>query len=129
MKENKDLKLQSFSEKMEKEAVRMLEKYERAAEKRLEKAQKQNPRNHFFTQTFPGKKISSFCVHRHFRRAQKFYTQNLMDEAKKELQLAMKWEPLFAPSWVLKGKIELENKATQDDLEDISDIIEGKYKL
>lgn len=101
--------MQSISEKMEKEAARLLEKYGHTAEKRLEKAEKQNPRNSFFTQNFVGKKISGFWVCRHFRRAKEFFDQKNLDKAEKELQLLMKWDPLFAPAWHLKAEIEYEN--------------------
>lgn len=101
-----NLKIRNFSAAMEKEAIRLLEKYEHTAEKRLQKAEKHNPRSYFFSRTFLGRKITDFVIGRHYRKALVFFNQKLLDEAEKEIRLMMKWDPFFAPAWLWKAKLE-----------------------
>ena len=105
-RENKNVKIRYFSTAMEKEALHLLEKYGHTAEKRLKKAEKQNPRNDFFTRTFIGRKIADVFARRHDKKALAFFNQNHLEEAEKEIQLVMKWNPLFALAWLLKAKLE-----------------------
>ena len=101
--------MKSISHTMEKKAAAALGKLESAAEKRLKKAEKRNPRSFFLVKNRLGKNFANFTAGRYLRQVEAHLQKDDLEKAEKMLRLVMRWNPLFPPAWLMKAKIALKN--------------------